>query len=84
MLSQALFQGAARAPNIKASALLQGKGMLTGIGILGKKHTSLFNPVLGRDWPALDEILKFEAWVIVSYNSINLSEVCPEQYNGRC
>lgn len=62
MLSQALFQGAAEAPNIKASALLQGKGMFTGIGILGKKHASPFNPTLGRDWTSLAEILKFEAW----------------------
>lgn len=60
MLSQALFQGAAGAPNIKASALLQGTGMLTGMASLEKKHASLFNPVLGRDWTILAEILKYE------------------------
>lgn len=30
--------------------------------MLGKKHASLFNPGLGRDWTTSAEILKFEAW----------------------
>lgn len=51
MLSRALFQGAAGAPNIEASALLQGTGMLTGTAPLEKNMPLSLTPFLEGTGP---------------------------------